>query len=157
MGHLTAAKVKSAGPGKYHDGQGLHLRVTNTESKSWFLRLTVDGRRRDMGLGGYPEVSLVDARRRALEHRTAAADGRDPVADNRRGEAPVFRDVAQEVLEANRPRWRGERQASLWWRSMENHAFPVTATRGTISPVSGSVRSSMSWRPSSASAASRAA
>ncbi len=125
MGHLTAAKVKTAGPGKYHDGHGLHLRVTNTGSKSWFLRLTVDGRRRDMGLGGWPEVSLVDARQRALEHRTAAADGRDPVAENRRGEAPAFRDAAQEVLEANRPRWRGERQASLWWRSMENHTFPV--------------------------------
>ena len=89
MGHLTAAKVKAARPGKYHDGQGLHLRVTNTGSKSSFLRLTVDGRRRDMGLGGRPEVSLVDARRKALEHRTAAADGRDPVAENRRGEAPV--------------------------------------------------------------------
>ena len=125
MGHLTAAKVKAAGPGKYHDGQGLHLRVTNTGSKSWFLRLTVDGRRRDMGLGGWPEVSLVDARRKALEHRTAAADGRDPVADNRRGEAPVFREAAKAVLEANRPRWRGERQAGLWWRSLENHAFPV--------------------------------
>ena len=73
MGHLTAVRVKAAGPGKYHDGQGLHLRVTNTGSKSWCLRLTVDRRRRDMGLGGYPEVSLVDARRKALEHRTAAA------------------------------------------------------------------------------------
>ena len=104
MGLLTATKVKAAGPGKYHDGDGLPLRVTKTGSKSWFLRLTVDGRRRDMGLGSWPEVSLVDARRKALEHRTAAVDGRDPVADNRRRDAPVFREAARAVLDANRPR-----------------------------------------------------
>ncbi len=123
MGLLTAARVKAAGPGKYHDGQGLHLRVTNGGSKSWFLRLTVDGRRRDMGLGGWPEVSLVDARRKALEHRTAVVDGRDPVADNRRREAPDFREAAQAVFDTNRPRWRSERHAANWWASLENHVF----------------------------------
>ena len=123
MGLLTAARVKTAGPGKYHDGQGLHLRVTNGGSKSWFLRLTVDGRRRDMGLGGWPEVSLVDARRKALEHRTAVVDGRDPVADNRRREAPDFREAAQAVFDTNRPRWRSERHATNWWASLENHVF----------------------------------
>ena len=135
MGLLTAARVKAAGPGKYHDGQGLHLRVTNGGSKSWFLRLTnggskswflrltVDGRRRDMGLGSWPEVSLVDARRRALEHRTAVVDGRDPVADNRRCEAPVLKEAAQAVFDTNRPRWRSERHATNWWASLENHVF----------------------------------
>ena len=154
MGHLTAARVKAAGPGKYHDGHGLHLRVTSAGSKSWFLRLTVDGRRRDMGLGGWPEVSLVDARRKALEHRTAAAGGSDPVADNRRGETPVFRDAAEAVLEANRPRWRGERQASLWWRSLENHAFPVIGDmrvdRITQSDVLGALTPIWTTRPETA-------
>ena len=124
MSNLTAAKVKTAGPGKYHDGQGLHLRVTASGSKSWFLRLTVNGRRRDIGLGGWPEVSLADARRKALEHRSAAADGRDPLAEKRRAVTPVFRDAAQAVYDANRPRWRSERHAANWWGSLEKHVFP---------------------------------
>ncbi|MYB10771.1 MAG: DUF4102 domain-containing protein [Acidimicrobiia bacterium] len=125
MSNLTAAKVKTAGPGKYHDGQGLHLRVTDSGSKSWVLRITVDGRRHDIGLGGWPDVSLADARRKALGHRSAAADGRDPLADKRRPVTPAFKDAAQAVYGANRPRWRSERHAANWWGSLEKHVFPV--------------------------------
>ncbi len=123
MPQLTATKVKAAGPGKHYDGQGLHLRVTDTGSRSWVLRITVDGRRREIGLGSWPEVSLVDARKKALEHRAAIADGRDPVAEKRRTTIPVFRDAAKAVHEANRPRWRSEQHAIRWWRSLENHVF----------------------------------
>ena len=123
MPQLTATEVKAAGPGKHHDGQGLHLRVTDTGSKSWVLRITVDGRRREIGLGSWPEVSLVDARKKALEHRAAIAEGRDPVAEKRRTTIPVFRDAAKAVHEANRPRWRSEQHAIKWWRSLENHVF----------------------------------
>ena len=87
--------------------------------------MTVDGRRREMGLGGWPEVSLVDARAKAFEHRAAAASGRDPLADKRRGDVPTFQEAAKKVLDANRARWRSERTAVLWWASLENHAFPV--------------------------------
>ena len=66
MPNLTVAKVKAAGPGKHQDGQGLYLRVTNAGSKSWVLRITIDGRRRDIGLGGWPDVALADARRKAF-------------------------------------------------------------------------------------------
>ncbi|MXW42158.1 MAG: tyrosine-type recombinase/integrase [Acidimicrobiia bacterium] len=124
MSNLTAAKVKIAGPGKYHDGQGLHLRVTNSGSKSWFLRLSINGRRRDIGLGSWPEVRLADARRKTLEHRSAAADGRDPLAEKRRAVTPVFRDAAQAVFNTNRPRWRNERHAANWWGSLKKHVFP---------------------------------
>ena len=125
MPNLTVAKVKAAGPGKHQDGQGLYLRVTSAGSKSWVLRITVDGRRRDIGLGGWPGVSLVDARRKAFEHRSAVADGRNPLVEKRRSDAPAFRDAAQAVYDANRPRWRSDRHAKLWWASLENHVFPV--------------------------------
>ncbi|MDE0217395.1 MAG: Arm DNA-binding domain-containing protein [bacterium] len=52
MPHLTAARVRAAGPGKHQDGQGLYLRVTDTGSRSWLLRVTFDGRRREIGLDG---------------------------------------------------------------------------------------------------------
>ncbi|MXW61436.1 MAG: DUF4102 domain-containing protein [Acidimicrobiaceae bacterium] len=125
MSNLTAAKVKKAGPGKSHDGRGLHLRVTDAGSKSWFLRLTVSGRRRDIGLGSWPEVSLADARRKAFELRSAVADGRDPLAEKRRAAIPVFKDAARAVYDANRPRWRSERHAANCWGSLEKHVFPA--------------------------------
>jgi len=125
MPQLTAAKVKNAGVGKHRDGQGLFLRVYESGLRSWVLRLTVDGRRREIGLGGWPEVSLADARTKAFEHRAAAASGRDPLADKRRGDVPTFQEAAKKVLDANRARWRSERTAVLWWASLENHAFPI--------------------------------
>lgn len=124
MSNLTAAKVKAAGPGKHQDGQGLCLRVTDSGSKSWVLRITIHGRRRDIGLGSWPDVSLADARKKALEHRSAAAHGRDPVADKRRAATPAFRDAAEAVYSVNRPRWRSERHAANWSGSLEKHVFP---------------------------------
>ena len=125
MPNLTAAQIKAAGPGKHGDGQGLYLRVTDTGSKSWVLRITVDARRRDIGLGSWPEVSLADARRKVAEYRFAVSDGRDPLADKRRADVPNFREAAKKVYEANRPRWRSDQHADRWWASLENHVFPV--------------------------------
>lgn len=125
MPPLTAAKVKNAGPGKHQDGQGLILRVYVSGSRCWVLRVTVDGRRREIGLGAWPEVSLADARAKALEHRAAVASGRDPLAEKRRRDVPTFRAAAKRVLDANRARWRNERTATLWWASLENHAFAL--------------------------------
>ena len=143
MSLLTALEVKNAGVGKHHDGRGLFLRVCELGSRCWVLRLTVDGRRREIGLGGWPAVGLADARRKAHEHRAAAADGRDPLADRRRCDVPVFREAARIVWEANKARWRNERTAALWWASLENHAFPaigdMAVDRITQSDVLGCV------------------
>ena len=125
VAHLTAARVKNAGVGKHQDGQGLFLRVYESGAKCWVLRVTVDGRRREIGLGGWPVVSLAVARAKAFELRAAAAGGRDPVAEKRRGDIPIFREAAKKVHDANKARWRSDRTAVLWWASLENHAFAV--------------------------------
>ena len=83
---LTAAFVRTVtSPGKYHDEHGLQLRVVRSKkkqliSKSWVQRIVIHGRRRDLGLGGYPKVSLAEARKRALENRRIARSGGDPFA-----------------------------------------------------------------------------
>jgi hypothetical protein len=41
------------------------LQVTEGEGRSWVLRCSVVGRRRDLGLGSYPTVTLAQARERA--------------------------------------------------------------------------------------------
>ena len=60
MTALTAARVKAlTKPGMHNDGRGLYLRVAPGGSKGWMLRATIDGRRRDLGLGGYPGANSM--------------------------------------------------------------------------------------------------
>ena len=122
---LSATRVKALrDPGRYSDGDGLHLFISKTGGKSWVLRTTVGGRRRDIGLGGYPAVSLAQARQRAFDRREEITNGRDPVAYKRRPATPTFREAARAVHELNKPRWRNERHALAWIQTLQRHAFP---------------------------------
>ena len=104
---LSATQVKALKePGRYSDGGGLHLFISKAGRKSWVQRITIDGRRRDIGLGGFPSVSLAKAREKATGNRTAVAAGRDPLAEKRKPTMPTFKEAASAVHEANRPRWR---------------------------------------------------
>ena len=126
MAKLTALKVKALRePGRYGDGGGLYLVIRPTGSKSWVQRLVVDGRRRDIGLGGYPTVPLARARERAAANRTAVADGRDPQAENHKPTLPTFREAAERYIRANEPRWRNPKTAINWEGSLGMYAFPV--------------------------------
>ena len=123
---LSATKVKALRePGRYSDGGGLHLFVSKAGRKSWVLRITVDGRRRDIGLGGYPSVSLARAREKAAEYRTAIAEGRDPVAEKHAPAMPTFKEAAYAVHKANKPRWRSPRHMAGWIQTLERHAMPA--------------------------------
>src|SRR5215210_8831292 len=85
MGRLTDRKVGTAGPGRHGDEavRGLMLVVQPGGSRSWVLRYQMAGRRRDMGLGPYPEIGLARARERAMEARRLVKEGRDPLAADR--------------------------------------------------------------------------
>ncbi len=126
MARLTVAKVKKiSDPGMYGDGGTLYLRVAPGGSKSWIQRLAIDGKRCDVGLGGWPLVSLDEAREAAFANRKLARAGGDPLAAKRRAKTPRFRLAAKRTYEANRPRWRSEKVAKKWWQAMEKHAFPI--------------------------------
>ena len=122
---FSATEVKALRkPGRHTDGDGLHLFISKTGGKSWVQRMTIDGRRRDIGLGGYPSVSLAQARKRASDNREAVGNGRDPVAEKHRPAMPTFREVSYAVHEANKPRWRNGSHTLGWIQTLERHAFP---------------------------------
>ena len=127
MGKLTAAFVRSvAKAGRCGDGDTLFLRVTPTGTRSWIQRLTIDGRRHDVGLGAFPVVSLEKARRRAFENRVAIADGRNPLAEKRRAKVPTFAEAAERTLEATRARWRtGGKTEKIWRQVLTQRALPA--------------------------------
>jgi len=75
----------------------LMLRVTPTGARSWVLRVVVAGRRRDMGLGGYPEIALAQARERARDVRETIWRGIDPVTERKARHSALLAEQAQAV------------------------------------------------------------
>lgn len=128
MGKLTATKAKAiTAPGLHGDGGGLYLRVAPGGSRQWLQRITIAGKRRDIGLGGFPAVSLAKARQAAEANRAAVAEGRDPIAERDRAAMPTFEQAARTVHEANRARWSNGRHSDAWLTTLERHAFPTLA------------------------------
>ena len=122
---LNTRKVKSLSePGTYTDGAGLTLRLQPTGSKSWVLRLTVEEKRRNYGLGGYPDVSLAEARAQARAMRSRARQGLDPVV-NEAPRIPQFTEAAETVIGLRPPTWSSPRHAVQWSESLRLHALPV--------------------------------
>ena len=123
---LSARKVATAGAGRHSDGRGLLLVVRPSGARSWILRYQMAGRRRDFGLGPWPEVSLAEARERALTARRLTKAGRDPIAERRReqGLGIAFETAAKALIEAKRPGWRNAKHAAQWSSTLERYAFP---------------------------------
>ena len=121
---LSARKIETLkAPGMYSDGGTLFVRVAPGGSKQWVQRLTVKGRRRDIGLGGYPLVSMADAREAAFNNRKLARAGDDPIAERNKAKVPTFREAANSTYETLRPRWRSDKGAANWKQQLERHAM----------------------------------
>lgn len=121
---LNARKVDTAGPGRHGDGRGLFLYVKPSGSRSWVLRYQIRGRRRDLGLGSYPDVSLAMARDRAAEARRLIAEGEDPITKKQQAKPKTFREAALELIESKRPGWKSAKHAAQWTATLETYVFP---------------------------------
>ena len=107
------------------DGNGLYLAVQPTGSRNWIQRLVIRGRRRDLGLGGFPLVSLREAREQAFTNRKVARTGGDPVAEKRRADGILtFAAAAERVWKDKNPGWRHPRHAQDWMSSLRRHVLP---------------------------------
>ena len=126
MSKLTALGVKKAGAGRHGDGNGLYLVVADTGSRKWVLRIQMNGKRRDIGLGSATKVGLSEAREAAEDMRRAIRRGDDPVAARKRAKdaMPTFREAAEMVHKEHLPSWKNEKHAKQWLSTLEAHAFP---------------------------------
>ena len=127
---LNAAQVRSSRVGKFNDGGGLWLHRREDGGAQWFLRVTVAGRRREMGLGSLTEVSLKDARTAAEKWRKVAVSGRDPIKERERlkremaAERPTLASVAKEAFEARKAQLKRDGKAGRWFSPIELHVLP---------------------------------
>ncbi len=132
MGKLSAANVRSAlDPGRYSDGDGLYLLVSESGSRRWELRSQRNGRRRDIGLGPLTSVSLADAGTAAAELRRKIAQGIDPVAERKQEKLmiPTFRAAARLVHEERKTAWKNGNHQVQWLSTLEAYAFPRIGDR----------------------------
>ena len=106
-GRLRVKQIPALRPGRHSDGGTLFIVVEPTgHSRHWVQRLTVHGKRRDLGLGGYPYVGLAEARAAAFANRQLARRGGDPMAAVRPSRVPTFRTACERVEAA--AAWKGQ-------------------------------------------------
>jgi len=123
-------------PGRYPVGvvAGLCLKVTDTGARSWVLRVMIGGKRRDVGLGGYPDVPLGLAREKARKAREDIVQGVDPIAQRAaaasalqaaRGAETTFEQAARKFIESKSAEWKNAKHAAQWGATLETYAYPV--------------------------------
>jgi integrase len=148
---LNVAREKRAGT--YGDGGGLYLQVTASGAKSWIFRYwvterdaqtgalvrdprtgKVKGRAREMGLGSWATVSLVEARDRALECRKLREKDIDPIdareaarreAALERAKSLKFKDAAEAYIAAHGVAWKNDKHAAQWPATLKTYAYPI--------------------------------
>ncbi len=134
---LSAVQVRTERrPGRHADGNGLYLLVEPAGNKRWIQRLTIRGRRTDLGLGGYPLVSLSEARDKAFANRKVARSDGDPRVEKRLEAMPTFAEAAEGVIALRRPDWQHPKTAKRWEATLRTYTYPFFGNL-SIDQVSG--------------------
>ena len=125
-------------PGLRNDGFGLYLKTQASGSKSWIFRYLspVTRKKRDMGLGSYPVITLAQARQETLRLRLQLSEGLDPirVRDVERSNAlkhcrfPDFSSFAVDHHQAIKGQWKNKKHAQQWINTLKTYAFPKIGT-----------------------------
>lgn len=122
-------------PGTYAVGGvlGLQLQIIGG-SKSWILRTTVGNKRRRMGLGSYPTVTLARAREKAREAHGKIDDGADPILERqqaksalraKQAKALTFDEACRKFIDARSDEWRNAKHRQQWINTLQTYASPV--------------------------------
>ena len=137
---LSALAVQRlTAPGMHAVGgvAGLYLCVSSSGSRSWIARVNVDGKRREMGLGSFPDVSLSIAREKARAARSDTTMGIDPVAHRKEARSArqalkatqkTFADCAKAYIEAHSDSWRNAKHRAQWPSTFETYVYPTMGT-----------------------------
>jgi integrase len=138
INRLSALRVdRTRTPGLYHDGAGLYLQVTAGKqgvTKSWLFRFVLDGKERRMGLGSLMDVSLAQARDRAVAARGQVKEGRDPIEQRRatransslvKAKAMTFDQCRDAYISSHRSAWRNTKHTWQWSASLKKYVSPI--------------------------------
>jgi len=120
-------------PGLHADGGGLYLRVGRGGAKSWCFRYMLQGKAREMGLGGLLKVSLAEARRKAAAQRVLLADKSDPLERRQTENAAkkveaarsmTFDECASAYIRAHEVSWQNAKHRQQWQNTLAAYVSP---------------------------------
>jgi integrase len=131
---LEVGRLKSSGHHAVGGVAGLYLYVNEAGARSWVLRVMVGEKRRHMGLGGFPDVPLAQAREKARKAREEIVQGIDPIGQRRsalsqlrvqQASEKTFEQAAEAYLEAHGDSWKNPKHRAQWASTLQTYAFPV--------------------------------
>ena len=135
MAKLTATWVRAAKePGKFHDGFGLYLRIRPSGSKYFAQRITIRGKRHELGIERWPVITLQEARDVAIDNLRAIRKGDSPLQATRGG-IPTMREALDAFLQIHGPTWRGAQTEIQWKSNFRRYVFPTLGERRVDSIV----------------------
>ena len=133
---LSALEVsRLTAPGHHAVGgvAGLYLYVLDTGARSWVLRTMVGEKRRHMGLGGYPDVPLAQAREKARAAKAEVSQGTDPIAQRvalasqlkaQQATQKTFEEAAKAYMEAHEKAWKNPKHRAQWGSTLKTYVYP---------------------------------
>jgi integrase len=134
LGALAVSQICRRGINFVGGVAGLAINVTKSGGRSWILRYQVGGKRIDMGLGGYPDVTLAEARVAARAVRGKIAAGVDPIEDSRTARSKMiaaqdtaitFSQAAKQYIDTHESGWRNTKHVQQWRSTLQTYADPV--------------------------------
>jgi len=134
LGALEVGRLNSPGLHAVGGVAGLALQVTDKGARSWILRVLIGGKRRDMGLGGYPDVTLAGAKDAARAARLKIKEGIDPIEDAKakrsalyaaRAASMTFSEAAKAYIAVKEAEWSNTKHGDQWRNTLETYAEPV--------------------------------
>lgn len=131
---LTDLFIKNiSNAGRYTDNEtkGLNLQVKQSLQRYWVLRYLFDGKRYDLSIGSYPEISLKEARKRAIEARNKLNQGINPKPEKKpliepakaAATLPTFKEYALACHELKSLEWINKKHSNQWINTLRDYAF----------------------------------
>ena len=109
------------------------MQITPNGGRTWLLKTTVGNRRREIGLGGFPDVTLAQARERAREAKDQIRQGIDPIEERRAIKAALataqkrglsFADAVDKCLAAKLEAFKNPKHRDQWRNTLQTYAMP---------------------------------
>lgn len=130
---LEVGRMKTPGNHAVGGVAGLYLYINEASARSWVLRTMVGDKRRHMGLGGFPDVPMAQAKEKARKARDDISQGVDPIAQrkaatsllrSKQATEKTFEQAAEGFLQAHGDTWRNPKHRAQWASTLETYAFP---------------------------------